>query len=322
MFLLGKLYKKAKFPNQPSSGSPYTNFKHINDEKLYNDNEYALEFLKNNIDDGAVNTKNISYHAYWYGKINEKHVFSIKSLLCTQNNKKVYLWIDKKTTKDNLNNKYIKEIENYIEIKTYNPKIEIKNTCFEKFDYIFNQKKNLPARADAFRLLIPYKYLLENKYDGIIYFDLDVLFLRDFSNILNNSFCYQWEKQPYANTAILFFNDKKIIEKTDTLIKIHQSVLPWVIFNYSNKELEDLTVLPCSYFDPIWNITDKTKYDYPILSFEDFFQNYSGNITSYKEFFSGCYAYHWHNQWNTKAEQNSLFNKFNEEFDNILKNNK
>ncbi|WP_205676555.1 hypothetical protein, partial [Brachyspira sp. G79] len=92
--------------------------------------------------------------------------------------------------------------------------------------------------------------------------------------------------------------------------------------NFSNLELKDLTVLPCAYFDPIWNMKDKTKYDYPILSFEDFFKNYSGNIKSYKDFFTGSYAYHWHNQWNVKPEPNSLFNNFNEEFNNILKNNK
>ena len=312
--------KKLQFPSQPKEGDSYTNFKHLDDDKLYNDNEYTLELLKNSIKNDTVEEKNISYHAYWYGKINEKHVFSIKSLLCTQKNNKVYLWIDRKTIKENLNNKYLNEIENYIEIKTYNPKFEIKNTCFEKFDDIFSQKQNLPARADAFRLLIPYKYLLENKYNGVIYFDLDVLFLRDFSDILDNSFCYQWEKQPYANNAVLFFNDFEIIEKTSILIEKYKSTLSWVIFNYSNKELKDLTVLPCTYFDPIWNITDKTKYDYPILSFDDFFKNYSGNINSYKDFFTGCYAYHWHNKWDIKPEQNSLFNKFYMEFSDIIKN--
>ncbi|WP_300752348.1 glycosyltransferase [uncultured Brachyspira sp.] len=314
--------KKLHFPPQPASGDSYTNFKHINDEKLYTDNEYALEFLKNSVNNYTADKENISYHSYWYGKINEKHVFSIKSLLCTQKNKKVYLWLDNKTIKENSNNKYISEIENYIEIKTYNPKFEIKNTCFEKFDYIFSQNKNLPARADAFRLLIPYKYLSENKYEGVIYFDLDVLFLRDFSNILNDSFCYQWEKQPYANTAVLFFDNENIIENTISSIDKYKTVLPWVVFNFSNLELKDMMVFPCTYFDPVWNITDKTKYDYPILYPDDFFKNYSGNITSYKEFFTGCYAYHWHNQWNVKPDSNSLFNKFHEEFNYILKNNK
>ena len=316
-------FKKVKFPDMPISGEKYTNFKHIDDSKLYTDNEYAIEYLKNNLENNKkenINT-NISYHSYWYGKINEKHVLSIKSLLCTQKNPKIYLWIDSKTTKENLNNKYINELENLIEIKTYNPKLAIKNTCFEQFDYIFNQKKKLPARADAFRLLIPYKYLVENKYNGIVYFDLDVMFLRDFSDILDNSFCYQWEKQSYANTAILYINDKNMIEETVQIIEKEQTVLPWIIFNFSNVQLKNLMVFPCAFFDPLWNITDKNKYNYPVTSPNDFFTNYNGNITSYKEFFTGCYTYHWHNLWNTEANENSLFNMFYREFSNILKNN-
>ena len=54
-------HKKVKFPSQPSSDSPYTNFKHLKDEKLYLDNEYALELLKNNLNNDTVKTKNISY---------------------------------------------------------------------------------------------------------------------------------------------------------------------------------------------------------------------------------------------------------------------
>ena len=316
MFLLNR---KVKFPPQPKSGDSYTNFKHLNDEKLYIDNEYTLKFLKNSINNDIPQTKNISYHAYWYGKINEKHMLSINSLLCTQKNNKVYLWIDTETIEENLKNKYLDEIKNYIEIKVYNPKLEIKNTCFEKFDYIFNQTAHLPARADAFRLLIPYKYLLENKYEGIVYFDLDVLFLRDFSNILTNSFCYQWEKQPYGNNAVLFFDNTEILYNTSILLKKYDSALSWCIFNYSNDKLKDLMVLPCTYFDPVWNITDKNKYDYPITAFDDFFNEYNGAKISYRDFFTGCYAYHWHNKWGIEANENSLFNMFYNEFNSILK---
>lgn len=77
----------------------------------------------------------------------------------------------------------------------------------------------MPARADAFRLLITYKY-------GGLYFDLDVLFLKDFSDLLENSFCYQWEKQPYANTAVLFLKDKDIINKCLPYIDKYNTVVP------------------------------------------------------------------------------------------------
>jgi len=197
---------------------------------------------------------------------------------------------------------------------------EIKNTPFAKFDYIFTQKTNLPLRADAFRLLMPYKYISENKYDGILYFDLDIMFLRDFNDILNHSFCYQWEKQPYANSAILFINNKTIIENVINIIEKKRTVIPWIIFNYSNKELYNLMVLPCAYFDPIWAITNNKNYEYPIINFDDFFKKYDGEKTSYKDFFKGAYAYHWHNKWDYKADENSLFYTFYKEFSNLLIN--
>lgn len=169
----------------------------------------------------------------------------------------------------------------------------------------------MPARADAFRLLILFKY-------GGLYFDLDVLFLRDFSNLLKNSFFYQWENQPYANSAILFL-DKDIINKCIPYIEKYKTVVPWAIFNYANSDLSDITVFPCAFFDPVWNINDINNYDYPITQFEGLFVEYKKKPLSYKEFFKGVYAFHWHNQWNNKIYKDSLFNYFNREFSEILK---
>lgn len=303
--------KKFYIPPPQSSGGSYKNFNHLEDDLLYTDNEYALNFLKNKNDE-VVKSEKIKCHAYWYGYINEKHIFSIKSLLCAQKNPEVYLWIDKATFNKNKKNKFLREIENDIYIYIYEDKIQIKNTPFEKYKNLFLQNYNLPARADAFRLLIPFKY-------GGLYFDLDILFLKDFSDLLKNSFCYQWEKQPYANTAILFFKDKEIINKIPHYIEKYNAVVPWAIFNYSNVGLSEMTILPCAFFDPIWNITNINNYDYPITKFEDLFAEYKNKIISYKEFFNGVYAYHWHNQWNKKTDKNSLFNIFNNEFSEILK---
>lgn len=303
--------KKFYIPPPQSNGGSYKNFNHLEDDLLYTDNEYALNFLKNKNDE-VVKSEKIKCHAYWYGYINEKHIFSIKSLLCAQKNPEVYLWIDKATFNKNKKNKFLREIENDIYIYIYEDKIQIKNTPFEKYKNLFLQNYNLPARADAFRLLIPFKY-------GGLYFDLDILFLKDFSDLLKNSFCYQWEKQPYANTAILFFKDKEIINKIPHYIEKYNAVVPWAIFNYSNVGLSEMTILPCAFFDPIWNITNINNYDYPITKFEDLFAEYKNKIISYKEFFKGVYAYHWHNQWNKKTDKNSLFNIFNNEFSEILK---
>ena len=107
--------KKIYIPPQPTVGDSYKNFNHLEDDLLYTDNEYALNFLKNK-NDKITKSKKIKCHAYWYGDINEKHIFSIKSLLCAQKNAEVYLWIDKTTFNKNKKNKFLKEIENDIYI--------------------------------------------------------------------------------------------------------------------------------------------------------------------------------------------------------------
>ena len=110
--------KKIYIPPQPTAGDSYKNFNHLEDDLLYTDNEYALNFLKNK-NDKITKSKKIKCHAYWYGDINEKHIFSIKSLLCAQKNAEVYLWIDKSTFNNNKKNNFLKEIENDIYIYIY-----------------------------------------------------------------------------------------------------------------------------------------------------------------------------------------------------------
>ena len=117
MFFKKKIYN-IDIPPQPTTGDSYKNFNHLQDDLLYTNNEYALNFLKNT-NEKITESKKIKCHAYWYGEINEKHIFSIKSLLCAQKNSEVYLWIDKATFNKNKKNKFLKEIEKLIDIYIY-----------------------------------------------------------------------------------------------------------------------------------------------------------------------------------------------------------
>lgn len=117
MFFKKKIYN-IDIPPQPTTGDSYKNFNHLQDDLLYTNNEYALNFLKNK-NEKITESKKIKCHAYWYGEINEKHIFSIKSLLCAQKNSEVYLWIDKATFNKNKKNKFLKEIEKLIYIFIY-----------------------------------------------------------------------------------------------------------------------------------------------------------------------------------------------------------
>lgn len=117
MFFKKKIYN-IDIPPQSTTGDSYKNFNHLQDDLLYTNNEYALNFLKNK-NEKITESKKIKCHAYWYGEINEKHIFSIKSLLCVQKNAEVYLWIDKATFNKNKKNKFLKEIEKLIYIYIY-----------------------------------------------------------------------------------------------------------------------------------------------------------------------------------------------------------
>ena len=305
--------KKIK-PDRIKIKSEYTNLKHLETSDLYFNNEFALKYLKDNLHAEILNNKEKKtiYHCYWYGLITEKQIFSIKSALLTQKNAEVWLWIDTDTWKVNINNPFINLLKGKITVKEYNPKEEISDTQFNKLKRNFLIRDDLALRSDAFRMLVL------SKYKGL-YFDLDILFLRDFTPLFNNKgFLYQWEQESYGNSAILYLKDQQLINNLSQNCIKKNTFIPWIAFYYGTPEIKDLTVLPCAFFDPIWNITDEKAYNYPITKFEDFFKKTDCNIKSMSDFFPGCYTYHWHNLWKNKIEEDSLFDIFDKELNEKL----
>ncbi len=266
-------------------------------------------------------TKKIVAHTYWYGEIGRKQVFSIKSFLATQdlNRVEVWLWLDAEKGYDNYeNNVWLKEIMPFIKIKCYDPVNELKKIkCVNKI--IFTQNFNLPYRADGFRLLTLYKY-------GGLYFDLDICFLDDLTRLCDNrEWCYAWEKQAYANNALLYFksgNESSLMRYLFKKAK-RKAPMPWTVFRYSDRKLKNLTVYPYQLFDPAWLRPDGVVTD---EYFDDFFMTVTppdkDKIKSYKDFYPGALAYHWHNRWSLVEEENSYFCVFEKEFQNILEKKK
>ncbi len=296
------------------SNSTYTRYHHNDDSKLYTDNDYCLNFLQE-----QTKKKNI-FHGYWHGQINRKHIFSIKSILTTQPNSEVWLWIDENTWEQNT--EVIQQLNSYKNIKVlkYDGVLERKGTIYENVPLNhFTQTENLPFRADAFRILILHKY-------GGIYFDLDIMFLRDISNFLDREFIYCWEKQPYGNNAIIHLNKQDTLLQLHKIVKENNSFQPWFIFNYANK-LKNVWTFPTAYFDPLWlfNPEDKAdisnqkgSYTYPITNWDEFFQKKISEETKYNNFFEGCYAFHWHNRWGIEVVENSYFDMFDKQFSKLL----
>jgi hypothetical protein len=307
----------------PTTGGDVTNWSVLDDKKLYTDGRYAINYLKNNyIEKEYLNNddEKIIFHAYWYGKIGRKQIFSIKSFLCTQDLSKceLCLWIDEDYEDEILQNPLLMPLRSLIIVKVYRPVEEAAGTVFHDMKKVMLQKKYLPARADAFRYLVLFKY-------GGVYFDLDVLFLRNMLPLLNREFCYAWENQPFANNAILCLKRQSALAQ-HIMEKCRQKkvALSWIIFDYADLNMKDMLVYPCAFFDLLWQKQVKEDDRLPFRSFDCFFRPFdsdfkkSDEINSYKDFLTGCYAYHWHNLWSAEEVKNSYFGLFDNEFSAML----
>lgn len=261
-------------------------------------------------------------HSFWHGLIGRKQLFSLKSFLCTQNmdDFEIWLWLDNESMEINKNNEALNNLvalsRNKIVVKEWDVHKEIMDTKLSLISWSFKWDRPLPAVADDFRVIALHKY-------GGLYFDLDVMFCRDFRPLLmRGEFTYAWEKQPYANSALLFLTKQSYL--SDMILKTVRrrlSSTPWVVFRYDNLALKKMTVYPCAMFDPLWNGYCDGM---PIKEFSDFFKEFDDNfikdtrIKSYKDFFSGIYAYHWHNKWDCQEYENSYFGTFEKEFNELL----
>lgn len=262
-------------------------------------------------------------HTFWHGEIGAKQLFSLKSFICTQQIDcfEIWLWMDgdeffNKALQNEELNRLNQLIGGKIKLKNWKLKEEIVNTPFMSIKWYFRWDRILVALADDFRIIALYKY-------GGLYFDLDVMFVKDFHPLLmRDEFVYAWENQPFANNALIYLRQGSCLSNqiAKEMIKCKSSQ-PWRIFKYSNKSLSALMVYPCAMFDPLWLGHEEWM---PIKEFADFFREFSDdfvkndNIQSFRDFFPSIYAYHWHNQWKHEEFEHSYFGLFNHEFDCLL----
>ena len=279
----------------------------------YNNVDECLDYLKNNPYKNYCFDEEIPFHVFWRGKLKRKQLLCINSYLYSQNlgNTKLYVWLDSDYKE---NSKLIKKHPNII-IKNYDPKKESLNTPFKNKDFI-NHQKYVKFRSDIARLMILFNY-------GGIYFDLDIILLKDINCILDLEFCYQWGGKTGGNNALLRL--KKESKNCTDLMNRYVDVLEngcHHINKYGNdfkyqigmiheifNEQIDILCFPSAFFDPVWVLDYKnltSKYS-TLNKFDNFFKktNEKFNISS---FFGGnIMAYHWHSRNNQDIEDNSFY---------------
>ena len=275
----------------------------------YNNIDKGIEFLKTYkfkyyLSEGD---KTI-YHVYWYGKLKRKQICCINSYLKTQDlsNTKLWVWLDYKTFE--LSKDKVPKHSNIV-VKKYIPNKESKGTLLEKYPYI-NQDKYLKFRSDIARVIFLYKY-------GGLYFDLDMILLKNLKPLLGIEFCYTWGSRKTGNNGILRIKKKSSLAR-QIMNKYINTVSPFNLNNQSfflgynhyifTKDI-DIMCFPSVMFDPCWILTDtKTKSKYSKLNnFDNFFKTTDENIDTF--FDNQIFAYHWHSRSNAIIEKNSYFEK-------------
>jgi hypothetical protein len=250
--------------------------------------------------------KMVTYHCYWNGKLNDKHLYSIKSCYyfnVHKKNNKIILWLE-----NNTKNEYNELIEKYAEIRYFNLENEMKGTFLENQKFYYNQE--LSFYSDVVR------YILLYKYSGC-WFDLDILFLRSFEplySIFENMICvYQWENQHYPNGAIYISLTPYSNTMKDIIQFIIQRNRGWGFQEaYLTYDLPlDMLVLPCSWFDGGWI---NNPYN---ISWDNLFKS-TNIIYTFDTFFPGAFCYHWHNRWNHTIEDNSIMKQLIKIIDNNI----
>lgn len=281
-----------------------------------------LHYLEEDRDKAEKDNTLVKAHTFWIGDIGSKQLLCLKSFVCTQDMTKIelILWMgdEDSYTKAINNTSLISLFRNYenVSIRLWDLQKEITNTSFEKIAWYFKWERPLPYVADDFRIIAL------NKYGGL-YFDMDIMFVKDFQPLLlGHEFVYAWETQPFANNALIYLRKGSFLNHqiSRRMLK-KKSSQPWVVFNYNYKRIQTLMIYPCSLFDPLWM---GYKQGMPIKSFADFFRKFDSDfrkdpqVRSYKDFFPGIYAYHWHNCWNMSEYDDSYFGLFSREFDMII----
>ena len=270
-------------------------------KEKYNNVSYCLDYLNNNSIIGSEENNNDSniFHCFWKGHLNELHKLCIESIFRTQKVEKIILWCH-----DNfeimMSPITLKGVEirqfNRDEFEKMNVKKSIKDGMFSRYNSLVSLPNikgpyaaDLAYASDIFRFVVLHNY-------GGIYFDLDILFLRDFNEIKINKWVSQWGTEWCGNACVMKLPKNHDLIET-IYNKYQKPFYPTTTFILDN--ILDITILPSTFFDPLWRGPDAIPDDSRInfKEFDDFFET---SIDLYN-FFKGTFAYHWHNRWNKKA---------------------
>ena len=117
--------------------------------------------------------KSVTFHCYWHGTLNEKHLYSIISCYyfnVYKNKHKIILWLENNTP-----NQYNIEIEKYAEIKQFSLADAKKETFLENNNFHYNTELSFYSDVVRYILLYNYTYQVLGVLERFVYFKKETI---------------------------------------------------------------------------------------------------------------------------------------------------
>lgn len=254
--------------------------------------------------------KKLRYHCFWSGPVSRYHELCLKSLLITQSPPfEVLFWLPPESiASGGLALEALRTLP-HVSIRSYVPQNEATGTAFAAHPELLNADDAV-TMSDAFRLLILQKY-------GGIYFDMDILFLKDLRRLAGVEFFWQWSNQPYGSNAVMHFRKGSINAQALARRAVRLSTCrPGRLLHLLESQAWPgrVCVFPSFVFSPVWIAHDigRAINDY-CNHMDDFFE--ASTKVSLRRFFPDAYAYHWHNGWSRPIDPRTIVGQLWKEVD-------
>tara|TARA_R110000824_G_scaffold102641_9_gene244207 strand:- start:53 stop:988 length:936 start_codon:yes stop_codon:yes gene_type:complete len=272
-----------------------------NNPELYFDYREGLKLLHSIKDEDYSYSEEITYF-HVYTEVNTpKELMAIKSYLATQNLEKTKLivWSDRDISAQ----ENIQPFKDLVIFKVYSPRDLAVGTPLEGVETHLTTggDRNHWMSSGIMRFLVLYKF-------GGIYFDMDMILLRDFKPILGQDFAYQWggatdfakerrgEPDCHGPCAAMlgasiggdYINAcmQRLIITPPTGGTCYDEDMMGYVYRDT-----PFTVFPSTFFDTEWLIS---KVDEP-LSIELENSRIEHKLEDHRNLFLDAFAWHWHN---------------------------
>lgn len=268
-----------------------------NNRELYTDYQKCLEFCRS-IPEVKLD-RHVNFHCFWYGRFARKQLLFIKSYLATQDleNTRLTLW----STHDLTTSEYLKPYLKYIDFKLWNPYYSLRDRIarYHIKDLVDNCHR-IPVLSDLFRIATLHDF-------GGVYFDMDIVLLRDMAPLLSQEFIYQWGDQlDNVNNAVLhMFKEGQFAKDAMKYISMMQHQrgnslrFNSDLFRKVREYNKSYTIFPSAFFNTEWQITTTDA------NLNRFIKNPMKRTDMSKELFNGAFSWHWHNKWKDEIEVGS-----------------